>query len=570
MGGPGSRALSRSGVVLLAALAWAGCSVLEIVLEDPTAGDDDTTAPSDDDDTTAPTDDDDTTAQPDDDDDTMDDDDTADDDSADDDDTAPADADGDGWDETTDCDDTDPLVNPGAAELCDGVDNDCDGEDDDDCLDCDRQVPSVFTTIQAGIDSITWGEVVCVAPGTYTENLDFEGKVGTVVGVAGPTMTTVDGGAAGPVLEFSSAETTSAVFRGFTLTNGAHDRGAGVRIESASPTLQDVVIRDSVASNDGGGLYLTQSFAQLERVTVQDNTAALAGGGLYEYGSGAALRQVTFRGNTAVNGGGVYVGNSSCAYYSVVIANNTSTSHGGGMAVGTGGSPWLYNVAITGNVASGDGGGLHANGGSPSPHSMIVAGNRADGGDGGGVHLDAFSNVTFHNVSVVGNVATGSGGGLASVSSSGGLYEVSITGNTAGSLGGGLWVSGIEPIPSHGNIWGNAPDDVAGMVDPEGSNDNISADPGFLDTTAPDALDWDLHLDPSSSLVDAGSGDPDPDGGTADIGAYGGSRAGLWDLDGDGYPAWWQPGPYDGIDYPGEGWDCDDRDPFVHPGNGGC
>ena len=50
--------------------------------------------------------------------------------------TLAEDADGDGFDETTDCDDQDPAVHPDADELCNGLDDDCDGTiDEDDAVD---------------------------------------------------------------------------------------------------------------------------------------------------------------------------------------------------------------------------------------------------------------------------------------------------------------------------------------------------------------------------------------------------------------------------------------------------
>ncbi|MBC8424246.1 hypothetical protein H8E07_09000 [bacterium] len=49
---------------------------------------------------------------------------------------------------------------------------------------------------------------------------------------------------------------------------------------------------------------------------------------------------------------------------------------------------------------------------------------------------------------------------------------------------------------------------------------------------------------------------------------YGGPAADQWDLDGDGYPLWWQPGPYDFATHPALGRDCDDLDASVYPGSG--
>ena len=91
----------------------------------------------------------------------------------------------------------------------------------------------------------------------------------------------------------------------------------------------------------------------------------------------------------------------------------------------------------------------------------------------------------------------------------------------------------------------------------------------FVAAAYPDPLDWDLHLAVGSPLIDAGAPNAlDPDGSPADMGPYGGPGADAWDLDGDGFPAWWQPGPYDSATYPALGLDCDDLDPQVHPLSG--
>ncbi len=90
-------------------------------------------------------------------------------------------------------------------------------------------VPGDESTIQAGIDAASNGDIVEVSPGRYVENINFNGKLITVTSTGGPKVTTIDGGKKDSVVAFSSGETTDAVLSGFTITNGLAT-GGGIRI----------------------------------------------------------------------------------------------------------------------------------------------------------------------------------------------------------------------------------------------------------------------------------------------------------------------------------------------------
>ena len=544
------------------------------------------------------------------------------------------DTDGDGYTVCGgDCDDTDPQFSPAAAELCDGEDNDCDGlSDGAACIVCDTVVPGYYLDIQSAIESGSPGSgtVVCVSPGTYTENLDFSGNTIHLVGTAGAALTVVDGGGSGTVLRLASGEAGARV-EGLTLTNGSNQRGGGVAIdfgaqvemigvhiigntaelqgggidlresgnsylylaesviaentvthyigtagggmrilENATAELVDVVIRDNDVVQNGGGIWAETGFSA-QRLTLSGNTAGDMGGGLYATGGFGYITDLVLSGNESGNsGGGMYLNNG--AYYTLegaTVTDNVAGGSGGGVYSVNSSPVYALNATFAGNTADSSGGALHMNGSAALLDTAILAGNSA-GTDGGGMYVSGSSTPTLSHVTLVGNHAGLNGGGIATgdIGSVPVLNSVIVAGNDAGNAGGGLSTEG-DMMLQFCSLWSNTPDHTWGMDDPVGQFGNVNGDPLFLDESDPDPSLWDLHLGDTSALIDQGNPNlDDPDGGVADMGAYSGPRAGMWDRDDDGYFEWWQPGEYDVGVYPGEGWDCDDRDPLISPENG--
>jgi len=248
------------------------------------------------------------------------------------------------------------------------------------------------------------------------------------------------------------------------------------------------------------------------------------------------LDNVAFIGNTGTNGGGAYVSSSSPVLSNVLVANNLA-NEGGGLYINSG-NPLIENLLIVGNEASGRGGGLYMDNSHPEVVNAVIADNQAN-----------------------------LGGGLVVEDSGPSLSGVIVQGNTA-TAGGGIYVIGGNTVAmSFCDSYGNTPNDYQGMADPTGVDGNLDVDPLFMDQTAADPLQWNFHLSPYSPLVDAGLfGTLDPDGTRADMGAYGGTEADSWDMDWDGYPEWWLPGPYDPLTSPGL--DCHDQDATLYPGSG--
>jgi parallel beta-helix repeat protein len=254
-------------------------------------------------------------------------------------------------------------------------------------------VPGDQPTIQAGIDAAATGDTVLVDPGTYFENINFNGKAITVQSASGAAVTIIDGGRAAPVAAFASGETPSSVLTGFTLQHGTSmfAEGGGVFITSSSPTISDNIITENTACGGGGGIAI--EYASSPRIvgnTIQNNTQVGCLGGT---GGGGIL--VLGTGNPQISGN--------------VISRNSWPGVGGGISLDTSGIATIKNNVITGNSAS-LGGGISALNGSPALIVQnVIYRNSAD--QGAGLYLSIFVSAgpTLVNNTIANNNASQQG-----------------------------------------------------------------------------------------------------------------------------------------------------------------
>ena len=89
-------------------------------------------------------------------------------------------------------------------------------------------VPADQPTIQAAITAAQPGDTVLVSPGTYVENINFQGKAITVASSDGAGVTTIDGHLGNDsVVKFTLGEGNGSVLKGLTITGGNSFFNAG-------------------------------------------------------------------------------------------------------------------------------------------------------------------------------------------------------------------------------------------------------------------------------------------------------------------------------------------------------
>ena len=391
-------------------------------------------------------------------------------------------------------------------------------------------VPSYISTIQEAIDFSWDGDTILVQPGTYVENINFNGKniiLGSLFLTTQDTsyisQTIIDGSGNqnNRVVIFENNEDSTAVLTGFTITNG---NNGGIICSYSSPTLNYLRIIGNTAynNNSGGGIYFSYSQSMLSNLTITDNTAQY-GAGIFCNDSELELSNLFIVGNNLVGGGFSFSGSGGgiASYGSTLIVSNCNISYN----VGTGSTLVL-------------GGGIFSNSSSFSLNNVIISHNSVTStyNNGGGIYSDDGSFISIDYSTILNNIADYGAGIYCYNNSSLNLTNVTVSGNTA-DYGGGIYFFNSYPILVNSILWNNTPQEIyinfgsvtATYSDIQGGwtgIGNIDADPLFADPQNDDFhLTWANFPIPDSTMspcIDAG--DPnspfDPDSTIADMGAF--------------------------------------------------
>ncbi len=267
-------------------------------------------------------------------------------------------------------------------------------------------VPADYSTIQAAIDSSAYDDTVLVSPGTYMENINFNGRSILLASqfIFGEdtsfiSQTIIDGDSNASVITINGAEGERTGVCGFTVQNGQSFLGGGISCANSNPTISHNIIKNNEAEYGGGGIICVSGNVIIKSNRIVDNSATgivwpTRGGGIYCYNANVQIIDNIIEGNTCNPdsgnlglGGGIQCHYSNAIIKSNVIKLNSSNSDGGGIDLPFSTAIIMNNLIIY-NSAFINGGGIH---GSGTIINNTLAGNSA-GYYGGGYCSDGGSN----------------------------------------------------------------------------------------------------------------------------------------------------------------------------------
>ncbi|MDP8211019.1 MAG: DUF1565 domain-containing protein [Candidatus Stygibacter australis] len=249
-------------------------------------------------------------------------------------------------------------------------------------------VPEDYTTIQGAIDAVENGDVIILSPGTYYENIDYNGKQILVSSLFYETSdpqyiseTVIDGGGNDCVVRILGVGGYNSGLSGLTLSNGNYSHGGGIYLWGSPVNLSNLIITGNVAV-DGGGIHCDWSMGVfIDNVMITNNESTDDGGGIYINYSTVTINNSMIYNNSGNNGGGIYIEDG------ILNMNNDSVCYnqaerGGGIHIHCSDSN-MNEVKILGNHATIGGGGIYTWYSDPYLSNVIITQNSSDGRGGG-------------------------------------------------------------------------------------------------------------------------------------------------------------------------------------------
>jgi len=242
---------------------------------------------------------------------------------------------------------------------------------------------------------------------------------------------------------------------------GSAKNGGGISYgtESYGKITGGIIEKNQAAGGGGGLMVQNRSVVEITNVIVRNNTALTSiGGGVRGYKATLTISGGTFQNNKAVKsgGGGIAVA-SECTFTMTggTVKNNTAKTAGGGISSNKC-TTNISGVTVTGNSNERDGAGIYNTAGVMNIKGGVVSANNYTKGNGGGFCYGSKSSGYISGITVYGNTVDGGGGGAiiqggANVT----IGYISMTGNTAKKTSGGIYVYKANLTMTGGNISGN-------------------------------------------------------------------------------------------------------------------